>query len=412
MLYAGIDIAKFDHVVGAVDQSGKPLSKPMTFSNSSAGFAKCASYLEGLVEDKSELVVGMEATGHYWLACFCHLTGLGYDVVVINPIKTDAVRRFKNMGKVKTDLIDCEVIAETLRFGDFEPSRLADEKVIALRQMTRLHQAMTEDVADLKRQVIVALDQVFPEYGSLFSDTFGETSKAFLMRCPTPEEVCAIDVRTLTSLIERASRGKLGRDKARQAKAVAKGSCGVKVANGAFSFQVKLLARQIEFIEGQIAEVEAEVEALLAEVEPLITTIPGISHKLGAQIVAEIGDVRRFKNAAAVVKYAGINPSKNQSGTFEGEVNHITKQGSPYLRRALYLAAMAQLKSRGPLYEYYAKKRSEGKAHREALVAVSRKLVHIIYAVLSKQEPYDPGYKAEGDGLSRSEQSDMKISKC
>ncbi len=124
----------------------------------------------------------------------------------------------------------------------------------------------------------------------------------------------------------------------------------------------------------------------------MLLTLPGISYQLGAQIVAEIGDVRRFKNAPAIVKFAGINPSKNQSGTFEGEVNHITKQGSPYLRRALYLSAMAQLKCKTPLYDYYLKKRSEGKAHREALIAVARKLVHVIYAVLSKQEPYDSGY--------------------
>lgn len=146
-----------------------------------------------------------------------------------------------------------------------------------------------------------------------------------------------------------------------------------------------MLAKQIEFIEEQISEVDAKIKALLDEVEPLILTIPGVSYKLGAQIVAEIGDVKRFKNAAAIVKYAGINPSKSQSGTFEGETGRITKQGSPYLRRALCLAAMAQLKCRGPLYDYYLKKRGEGKAHREALIAVARKLVHVIYAVLSKQ---------------------------
>lgn len=392
MIYAGIDIAKYDHVIGAVNGSGKELGKPLKFKNSSAGFARCAAYLEGICESPDEVLVGMEATGHYWLACFCFLRDAGYDVVVINPLQTDAMRRFRNLGKVKTDAIDCVVIAETLRFGEFEPSRLADEKLLSLRRLTRLHQAMTEDVADLKRQVVVALDQVFPEYEGLFSNMFGDSSKALLKRCPTPEEAAAIDVRTLTNLLDGASNGKLGREKAREIKKAARESCGVTLASDAFSFQIKLLAKQIEFIEAQIAEVEAKVKELLDELEPLILTIPGISYKLGAQIVSEIGDVGRFKNAAAIVKYAGINPSKNQSGTFEGEVNHITKQGSPYLRRALYLAAMAQLKAKTPLYDYYLKKRGEGKAHREALIAVARKLVHVIYAVLSKQEPYDPSF--------------------
>lgn len=392
MIYVGIDIAKYDHVIGAIDGNGKELGKPMSFKNSSSGFSKCASYLEGVCKSPADVLIGMEATGHYWLACFCFLKEAGYDVAVINPLQTDAMRRFKNLGKVKTDAIDCIVVAETVRFGDFEPSRLADEKLISLRQLTRLHQAMTEDVADLKRQVMVALDQVFPEYEDLFSNMFGETSKAFLKRCPTPEEAGTIDIRTLTNLLDEASHGKLGREKAKEIKRAAKGSCGVTIASDAFSFQIKILAKQIEFIEGQIAEVEARVRELLDEVEPLILTIPGISYKLGAQIVSEIGDVRRFRNAAAIVKYAGINPSRNQSGTFEGEANHITKQGSPYLRRALYLAAMAQLKAKTPMYDYYLKKRGEGKAHREALVAVARKLVHVIYAVLSKQEPYNPSF--------------------
>ena len=165
MLFVGIDIAKYDHVIGAVDERGRSLSKPMAFKNSQDGFGRLASYLDGLSENKAEILIGMEATGHYWLACFCFLSERGYEVAVINPLRTDAMRRFKNGGRVKTDAIDCAVIADTLRCGDFEPSRLADEKMMSLRQMTRLRQAMTESAADLKRQIIVALDQVFPSTG-------------------------------------------------------------------------------------------------------------------------------------------------------------------------------------------------------------------------------------------------------
>lgn len=403
MLYAGIDIAKNDHVIGATDEHGRDASKPMKFANSASGFDRCCAYLDGLAESKSDLVVGMEATGHYWLPLFCRLQDEGYAVVVINPLRTDAMRRFKGSSRVKTDLIDCVLIAETLRCGDFEPSKLGDEAMVELRQLTRLHQELKESVADLKRQVIVALDQVFPEYDAIFSNTFGESSKAFLRRCPTPDECLAIRVDSLAKTLERASHGKLGREKADEIKSAARSSCGVSIAASAFSFQIKLLIDQIDFIEGQVSEVEARIRAGIEEVEPLILTIPGIGYTLGAQIVSEIGDVRRFRNAAAIVKYAGINPSISQSGKFSSEENHITKQGSPYLRRALYLAAMAQLKLKSPFYDYYAKKRADGKSHREALVAVARKLVHVIYAVLSKQEPYDPNVTKNPELASRSE---------
>lgn len=403
MIYAGIDIAKNDHVVGATDEHGRDASKPMKFANSAGGFDRCVAYLEGLAESKSDLLVGMEATGHYWLPLFCRLQDAGYAVVVISPMRTDAMRRFKGSSRVKTDIVDCVLVAETLRCGGFQPSRLGDEAVIELRQLTRLHQALKESVADLKRQVIVALDQVFPEYDSVFSDTFGESSKAFLKRCPTPEECLAVRADSLAKTLERASHGKLGRSKADEIKGIAKASCGIGLATSAFSFQIKLLIDQIDFIEGQASEVEARIRAGIEKVEPLILTIPGIGYTLGAQIVSEIGDVRRFRNASSIVKYAGINPSISQSGKFSSEENHITKQGSPYLRRALYLAAMAQLKLKSPFYDYYAKKRADGKSHREALIAVARKLVHVIYAVLSKQEPYDPNAAKSPELASRSE---------
>lgn len=395
MIYAGIDIAKYD-VVGALDERGKALARPMKFKNSSVGLQKRASCLEGLCESPDDILVGMEATGHYRLACFCFLRDAGYDVVVVNPLQADAMRKFKNLGKVETGAIDRGIIAETLRFGDFEPSRLADESLLSLRQLARLHQAMAEGVADLKRQITAALDQVLPECEGLFSNVLGETSKALLERRPTPEEVAAIDIRTLANLLDGASHGKLGREKAKEIKRAAKGSCGTTLANGAFSFQIELLAKQIELIEGQIAEAESKVRSLLDEVEPPILAIPGIPYKLGAQIVAEIGDAKRFKNASAVVKCAGINPPKSRSGTFEGEVNRITKQGSPYLRRALHLAAMAQLKAKTPMHDYHLKKRGEGKAHREALIAVARKLAHVICAALSEQEPCDPSFGRSG----------------
>ena len=135
----------------------------------------------------------------------------------------------------------------------------------------------------------------------------------------------------------------------------------------------------------------AEVAALLARVEPNITTIPGVSTATGAQIAAEIGDVGRFKNAAAVVKYAGLNPGVSESGTFSAQGVPITKHGPPYLRRALWLAANRARQHDPKLRAFYEKKRREGKPHRVAVTAVARKLCHVVYAVMRDREPYDPG---------------------
>lgn len=129
---------------------------------------------------------------------------------------------------------------------------------------------------------------------------------------------------------------------------------------------------------------------MLDTLEPLILTIPGISYATGAQIVAEIGDISRFKNAAALVSYAGLNSSVNQSGKFESQRGSITKRGSSYLRRSIWLAAHVASSKDPHLNDFYLKKRSEGKPHRVAVTAVARKLCHIIYAVLRDQVPYNP----------------------
>ena len=400
MIYAGIDIAKSSHVIGAVDERGKDAAKPMQFANSAEGFGKCAAYLEGLGAPAEEMLVGMEATGHYWLPLFSFLHAQGYDVVVINPVRTDAMRRFKGSSRSKPTSSTASV-ADTLRLGEFRPSKLGDESMVELRQLARLHQGLKESVADLKRQVIVALDQVFPEYDSIFSDTFGRASKAFLRKCPTPRSAEASAWTPRQHARARVAASSDGRRPRRSRASPRNRAASTGDANPLF-FRSKLLVEQIDFIEGQIEEVEARIEEGIETTEPLILTIPGIGHVLGAQIASEIGDIHRFRNASAVVSYAGINPSVSQSGKFSSSENHITKQGSPYLRRALYLAATAQLRLSTPFRDYYDKKRADGKSHREALIAVARKLVHVIYAVLSKQEPYRPD-AVNANPVSRSE---------
>ena len=211
-----------------------------------------------------------------------------------------------------------------------------------------------------------------------------------LAECPTPSEVERRRAATIAKLLSEGSRGRFGEAKAAQVKAAAKSSVGIRLGEDAASFQLKTMVSQIEFLNRTIAKVEREVAALLEEIEPNITTIPGVSTTTGAQIVAEIGDVRRFGSAASIVKYAGLNSGVDESGKFSAQGVPITKHGSPYLRRSLWLAANRARQHDDRLREFYEKKRREGKPHRVAVTAVARKLCHIVYAVMRDGEPYDP----------------------
>lgn len=390
MIYAGVDIAKADHVIGAVGESGEEVAKPMPFKNSKEGFERCAAWLEGVAESQDGVVIGMEATGHYWQACFSYLTSCGYRVAVMNPMQVKAVRKLKGLSKVKNDRVDSVVIAEALRIGSFDETAIATDELQSLKTLTRYRQSLTEQIAAVKTHVVCLMDAYFPEYDGVFSNMFGKASLAVLAKCPLPQDVAHVREPTLEKAIAEASHGRSGAKQAAKIKARAKASIGFTLGSEAASFEVRSYVSQIEFLLARVAEADGRIAALLESIEPLVLTIPGVSTATGAQIVAEIGDVSRFKNAAAIVSYAGIDSSVNQSGKFELEGGSITKHGSPYLRRALYLAAQGAYRNDPGLRAFYDKKRSEGKCHRVAVTAVARKLCHIIYAILRDQIPFEP----------------------
>lgn len=390
MIYAGVDIAKADHVIAAVDETGAEVARPMAFKNTEAGFERCVAWLESIAQTEDDVFVGMEATGHYWMACFAYLTAAGYRACVVNPMQVSAMRKLKGLSGVKNDRIDSFLIAETLRQGNYDETRLATDEVQALKRLTRYHQGLKQELATVKTQAVCVLDAYFPEYAGLFSDMFGAASLKVLSECPTPSEVARKRASSIAKMLSEGSHGRLGADRAARVKAAARSSVGIRLGEDAASFQIKTMVSQIEFLNATIAKVEREVEGLLERIEPNITTIPGVSTTTGAQIVAEIGDVKRFKNAASIVKYAGLNSGVDESGKFSAEGVPITKQGSPYLRRSLWLAANRARQFDPRLKAFYDKKRREGKPHRVAVTACARKLCHVVYAVMRDGEPYDP----------------------
>lgn len=390
MIFAGVDIAKTDHVIAAVDERGDTIARPMPFKNSEAGFERCIAWLEGAAEKPEEVLVAMEATGHYWMACFSYLVAHGYACVVVNPMHVHAMRKMKSLSGVKNDRIDAWLIAETLRIGEYEATRLATDEIQSLRELTRFRQGLRDSIAEAKTHAICLLDSYFPEYAGLFSDVFGAASTELLLKAQTPAAMARLKTTTIAKILSEASRGHFGKDKAAEVRAVAKSSVGVRIGEDAAAFAIREYVELVRHLEEKAALVDGKIEELLLSIEPLILTIPGISVVLGSQIVAEIGDVHRFKNAASVVKYAGLNSGVDQSGRFEAVGSPITKQGSPYLRRAIWLAAESARKFDPNLKAFYEKKRAEGKAHRVAVTAVARKLVHIIFAVMRDQVPYNP----------------------
>ena len=392
MVYIGIDIAKRFHVLSAVDDDGETVIESLKFANTDAGFKKLIGRLKKAGADPGESLAGMEATGHYWIALFDFLTAHGYDAAVINPIQTDAFRDVWTVRKVKTDAIDAAMIADLVRYKKFEPSALGNEATDELRSLARYRMSLVERSTMLKNRAMAILDRIFPELDGLFSGSFGPTQRELLEHCATPAQVLSTDVRTLTRILREASHGKCGRDKAEELKEAAGKSVGVGFGSEALAFEIRLLMEELGFIQGQVSEVERELGRLLEETSGRwLLTVPGIGVALASIIAGEIGDPNRFENPHQLMAFAGMDPTKDDSGDRVDTDGHMSKRGSGSLRWAFMQAADCARKNDPYFGDYYAKKKGEDKKHHYvALSGVARKLMGVSLAVMKEGRPYEP----------------------
>lgn len=412
MFFAGVDIAKQQHEVCVLDPEGKQVLA-MPIPNRQAAAERFVRVLQGQCGEAPENVLFcMEATGHYWLALYGFLTRHGYQVHVVNPIQSDAARDLY-IRKSKTDRKDAFILADLLRMNKTEKTLLASESVLKLQTLSRTRFAFMDQVAALKQRVLGILDRIFPEYPDCFSDVFIKSSRELLKNYSTPDEMATADLTELAQFLAVHSHGRLGRNRAQELQQYAKGTFGISIAVDAFALELKLLLAQIEFIEEQVQALEGAILLALEEYRAecpsdglpidchhVIETIPGIGPVLTAAIIGEVGDIGRFSNARKLVAYSGLDATTRESGQFVGTRNHLSKRGSPYLRRALWLAAISARRYNPELRAYYEEKKAQGKHSMVATGAVARRLVHMIYSVWNQNRPFDPNYHWAPPGSS------------
>jgi transposase len=377
-----------NHVASLLDENAKPLFKAFPFSNTMEGGNSLIDKLYIYACATSDIEVGMEATGHYWLSLYSFLVGKGFVVHVVNPIQTDGWRKGTEIRKRKTDAIDSVLIAELIRYGDFLETTLSDESIMSLRNLTRFRHYLVGSISDLKRKAISVLDQVFPEYETVFSDIFGQTSKELLINFQTADDFQNISAEQLEKTLSNIRMKGIARNKISQISELAAKSFGLTFCKDTFSLQLKLILEQIKFIEAQVSDVESEIKLILDRINTPITTIPGIGAVTGATILGEIGDISKFSTPAKLVAYSGIDASVSQSGENTGRHNKMSKRGSPYLRKALFQAALVASNCDPVFASFYEKKRAEGKHHLTAIGAIARKLCYTIHSILKNNCPY------------------------
>ena len=383
MVYIGIDIAKFKHFASVVSSDGKVIVKPFSFENSRQGFMKLIEEIENF----QDCLIGLESTGHYAENLIQFLYERNYSVALINPIQTDSLRD-SNIRKTKTDKVDTMLIVQCLMLKKYSLVSSKNIDLIKLRRLSRFRLEMVQQQTRIKTQLTACLDIVFPELAHFFKGNLHlKVSYALLEKYSSAKAIRSARIDGLTNLLFNNSRGKYNYEKALQLKALAKDSIGLD--NPAIELQIQCLIKQLRLYQKQISDIDISIMTIMEIINSPILTIPGVGYTLGAMIISEIDDIKKFSNPSKLLAFAGLDPVVKQSGNFQAEHMKISKRGSTYLRYAIYRVAFLIIYNNETFHNYYLEKRAQGKNHRVALGHVCNKLVRIIFKILTDDIPFN-----------------------
>lgn len=392
MILVGIDIGKLKHSFSIYDSdTGEILMQPDFFDNSREGFDLLTRQLKKYSKDN--VLIGMEDTGHYHFALLKHLLTLKYSIGLINPLVTDSTRRLQG-GITKNDKLDTFTIIDVLAMPKttqkkklYRISKVSSFDLYEQKQLTRHHHNLKEELNVYKNRLQKCIDIVFPEFNSLFRSKYGTVYMNVLKKYSSADEIASTDIRTLRKCFEIKGKGKRISLTAEKLKETAKNSIGM--TSLAESIQIKHLVAQIELINCQLEEIDKKIEEFSIAHNSPILSIPGISHFSGTSILAELGDISNYSKPSQIIKFAGVAPYHHESSQYNAEHTAITKKGSRPLRKTLYQIITPVIQNNDVFKEYYELKLSQGKGYRCAQGHCVRKLLRVIYHLLTTNSTFD-----------------------
>lgn len=388
MIYVGIDVAKDKHDCFITNSDGEVLFQSFTIPNNREGFETLFKTIESVSKNLSKVKVGLEATGHYSYNLLGFLFSKGLPTYVINPLHTNLYRKSLSLRKTKTDKVDAHTIASTI-MSDVNLKSYSDTSYHneELKSLTRYRFDKVKERAKLKSSVSRLICILFPELEKLIPTLHMASVYALLSEFPSASAVACAHLTRLSNLLSESSKGRYGKDNAIIFREAARVSIGSHMP--AKSLELKHTIKLIQELTIEIDEIEAEIKRIMDEqIHSPILTIPGISYRMGAMIISEIGDFSRFDSADKILAYAGMSPSTYQSGQLDNCYSHMEKRGSRYLRYALYNATKYVCHWDESFGAYLEKKRAEGKHYNVALSHATKKLVRLIYAMEISGQPY------------------------
>ena len=388
MVCVGIDVAKDKHDCFIISSEGEVLADVFTVTNNLDGFETLLQRIHSCIRPTDKIKVGLEATGHYSYNILGFLLDSSLPTFVINPLHTNLYRKSLSLRQTKTDRIDARTIAAML-MSDVDLKSYTDTVYHneELKPLTRYRFDKVKERAQLKQSISRLVTILLPELETLVSTLHMASVYAMLSEFPGAKQIADAHLTHFKALLSNASKGRYDRDKAVEIREAARRSIG-----SAKSLELQHTIRLIRELDKEIDEIEAAIKAIIDEIAPPILTIPGISYRMGAMILAEIGDFSRFDSPDKLLAYAGLSPSTYESGKLKatGAYAHMEKRGSRYLRYALFNAAKYVCHWEPSFAAYLAKKRAEGKHYNVAISHAAKKLVRLIFALQTSGKAFQP----------------------
>jgi len=395
-LVIGTDIAKHQHVARAFNYRGLELGRRCLFQNDENGLLNLLAWAESIKQEHglTDVLLGVEPTGHYWFPLFHFLKQRGVEVVLVNPHHVRRSKELDDNSPTKNDIKDAKVVAKLVLDGRYTQPQLPEGVYADLRVLMNQRDRLCGDLNRVKGRIHNWLDRFFPEYRQVFKDWEGKASLITLQHFPLPQDVVGAGETTVMATwksngVNRAvgpKRAELLYRKAQTSIGLTEGATAARYELAMYLEQYTLLCRQIERLMEQVA---ARVEQ-----------IPGASHMMSipciglvtvAGFLAEVGDLSGYEHSQQIVRHAGLSLRENSSGLHKGETT-ISKRGRCRLRALLYRAALTMV-AKNPefraLHLYFTTRRENPLKKKQSMIALCIKLIRVLFELGRKQKHYD-----------------------
>ena len=397
MLIVGCDIGSETHYLRVIDSRGRELSaKAFPFSNSEKGFSDALDWLSKIAaaNDKQQIVIGLEPTGHYWFCLATWMISKGISVVQVNPYAVKQTKEIEDNSQNKDDRKDPKVIANLVKDGNYGMPYLPEGLYADFRRLSMLRDQLNEDRIRCINRLHREMTIYFPEYKDAFGKFDGPFCIELLKTMPFPEDIRAAGINGIKEVWrthELIGRGYAGADKIYSK---AQNSIGLTDGIDSARIAVEWFAKEVSELSEKIKEVNKLLEEKCKKIPYAenILDISGIGENIISGIIAEMGDVSRFDNDKEIQKLSGLGLVACSSGKHKGETK-ISHRGRKKLRYWLFHAAKSAV-AHSPefkeLHVYYTTRKNNPLKRLQSLIVIACKILRVIYAILTKGTTYDP----------------------